>query len=68
MQSIIHNVLSVRLSEDEQDVVVLTKDETPQVFSRAEWDFEKRVSIWQPLTPEECKPAEKVTQIALSKQ
>lgn len=68
MQTVIHNVLSVRLSEDEQDLVVITKDETLQTFSRAEWTFEKRVSVWQPLTPEDCKPAEKVTQIAPSKQ
>ena len=62
MQTVIHNVLSIRLSEDEQDLVVITKDETPQIFSRSEWDFEKRVSIWQPLTLEGCKPLEEVKQ------
>lgn len=61
MQTVIHNVLSVRLSEDEADLVVITKDETPQVFSRAEWDFEKRVSVWQPIDLDKLdkhKPAE----------
>ena len=58
MQSVIHSVLAVRLSEDKRNLVVITKDETPQIFSRAEWDFEKRVSVWQPLTMDECKPAE----------
>ena len=32
MQSVIHNVLSVRLSEDEADLVVITKDEPPPDF------------------------------------
>ena len=61
MQTVLHNVLSVRLSEDEADLVVITKDETPQIFSRAEWDFEKRVSVWQPIDLDKLdkyKPAE----------
>ena len=62
MQTVIHSVLSVRLSEDEQDLVVITKDETPQIFSRAEWTVEKRISVWEPLTLEGCKPLEEVTQ------
>lgn len=61
MQTVIHNVLSVRLSEDEADLVVITKDKTPQIFSRAVWDFEKRVSVWQPIDLDKLdkhKPAE----------
>lgn len=61
MQSIIHSVLSVRLSEDEQELVIITKDATPQIFSRAEWDIEKRVSVWQPIDLDKLdkhKPAE----------
>ena len=61
MQSVIHSVLSIRLSEDEADLVVITKDEPPQIFSRAVWDFEKRVSVWQPIDLDKLdkhKPAE----------
>ena len=61
MQTVIRNVLSVRLSEDEADLVVITKDEPPQIFSRAVWNFEKRVSVWQPVDLDKLdkyKPAE----------
>ena len=61
MQTVIHSVLSVRLSEDEADLVVITKDEPPQIFSRAVWSFEKRVSVWEPIDPDKLdkyKPAE----------
>lgn len=63
MQSVIHNVLSVRRSMDGKDMVVITKDETPQIFSLAEWDFEKRISVWVLIDPftcelEQSKPAE----------
>ena len=61
MQTVIHSVLSIQLSEDEQDLVVITKDETPQIFSRAEWTVEKRVSVWQPIDLgklDKHKPAE----------
>lgn len=63
MQSVIHNVLSVRRSMDGKDMVVITKDETPQIFSLAEWDFEKRISVWVLIDPftcelEQSKPSE----------
>lgn len=56
MQSVIHNVLSVRRSMDGNDLVVFTKDETPQTFSLAEWNFEKRVSVWVLIDPFACEP------------
>ena len=68
MQTVIHNVLSVRLSEDKTGLMVFTKDETPQTFSLAEWDFEKRVSVWLPLTMDECKPYETCAEIVPAKQ
>lgn len=57
MQTVIHNVLSVRRSMDGKDWVVITKDETPQTFSLADWDFEKRVSVWVLMDPSLCEIA-----------
>ena len=66
MQTVIPSVLSVRRSMDGKDLVVITKDETPQTFSIAEWDFEKRVSVWVLIDPALCEPmtrrAEKTTE------